>query len=479
MTVQLLTPRERRRRTPVVQRTVRQAQPPAQPGRPVMRSYQADAVRRSQSVDRLTLTTHASPIGTNYFDRCGDEIMSLHYGGALPLLDWMGFQVTNEAYKVLEFIAYVRPEMSDGSPTAGYLTNACADPNGIEFGTTKLSVENFGRLGRTGPTRDIMKPQRFCATDPVYRLDGSRVTSEREWDIRFAVDTLLGDTRKMLITGNSAVSGQFDGLQGWVKTGYTGANASMLDSTVIDWNGNPMTGGSGITWNGNAVGSTFDFLQVFIPAVRNIKTRIMWARQLQNQQIRLGGMIILLPTFAAEGLLDFYSLWSFGKGASNNPMNLQQTEVRQFRNSLVSATNPANLFGYGYITIDNFDIPLLAYDWELIKGPKTFDMYFLTGGIGNTRIWEGEHLSADVAASNYGDKGYMSRDGGRILYLSETDNECSTTKIWMHPRLFCRAPWAQIRVQNVQLDVPGGPLSADPLESSFYPNSSFTPAVIS
>lgn len=477
MTVQLLTPRKQRRRPApqMVQRTVQQL--PQR--RPVVRSYQAEAQERAQSVERLTLTTHATPIGTNYFDQCGDEIMSLHYGGALPLLDWMGFNVTDEAYRVLEFIAYVRPEMSGGNATAGYLANACADPNGIEFGTAKLTVENFGRLGRTGPTREIMKPTRYCATSPVYRLDGTRVTSEREWDIRFATDTLLGDTRKMLITGNSAVAGQFDGLQGWVKTGYTGANGSMLDSTVIDWNGNPMSGGAGITWNGNAIGSTFDFLDVMIPAVRRIKTRILWARELQNQQMRLGDMIIMLPTFAAEGLLNFYALWSFGKGASNNPMTLMQTEVRQFRNNLVSATNPANLFGHGYITIDNVDIPLLAYDWELIKGPKTADIYFLTGAIGSTRIWEGEHLSADIAAQNYGDQGYQSIDGGRILYLSETSNECVVTKLWMHPRLFCRAPWAQIKFQDVQIDVPGGPMSADPLESSFYPNTSFTPAVIS
>lgn len=470
MPVQLLTPRKRRATPQMVQR-VQQL--------PMVRSYQAQAQDRAQSVERLTLTTHATPIGSNYFDRCGDEIMSLHYGGALPLLDWMGFNVTDEVYKVLEFIAYVRPQMTDGSPTVAYLPDPCADPNGIEFGTAKLTVENYGRLGRKGPTRDIMKPTRYCATDPVKRLDGSPVTSEREWDIRFATDQLLADTRKMLITGNSAVSGQFDGLQGWVKTGYTGANGSMLDSTVIDWNGNPMSGGSGITWNGNAVKSTFDFLQVLIPAIRNIKSRIMWARSLQNQQMRLGDMIFVLPTFACEGLLDFYSLWSFGKGASNNPMTLMQTEVRQFRNNLVSATNPANLFGHGYITIDNVDIPLLAYDWELIKGPKTFDMYFLTGGIGSTRIWEGEHLSAARAAREYSDHGYESIDGGRILFKDDTDNECSETKIWMHPRLFCRAPWAQIRVQNVQLEVPGGPLSADPLESSFYPNTSFTPAVIS
>lgn len=454
-----------RAQQPAAQPSIHQLAPP---------SYEAQAVQRAMSVSNL-----ATPIGSNFFDRCGDEIMSLHYGQQLDLLDWMSFNVSDEAYRVLEFIAYNRAALSGGNPTAGHLANACADPNGIEYGTAKLTVENFGRYGRKGPDREIMKPKRYCATDPVRRLDGQVVTSESEWDLRFAVDAMIGDIRRDLITGNASVDGQFDGLEAWVKTSYTGPNADVLKSTVIDWNGNPMAGGAGVTWNGNPLGGTYNLINVLLPAWRRIHQRMMWTRQLQNQRMRLGDGIILLPTMHAQCLLDHYTCWSVCEGGTYSPVNLQQMEARKFRNNLVAADNPNNLFGYGYITLDNTTFPLMAYDPGLIKGPTRGDMYLLIGSVGGVRLWEGEHLSAAVAASEFGEHGYTAVDGGRILTLTETENECFHLKAWMHPRLFCRAPWAQVRFMDVVCSQPGGPLSGDPNDTSFFYNSSFTPAVIS
>jgi len=430
-----------------------------------------------QRATTLTLDTHATPVGCcNFFDTCTTEVMSLHYGGALRLLDWMGWEVGTECYRSIEFIAYTRPAQSGGNPTDGHLANACSDPNGIDFGTAKLTVENFGRYGRVGPTRDMMTPQRYCVTDPVRRLDGELVTSEREWDLRFITDVLLQDIRRDLVTGNSAVPGQFGGLNEWIATGYAGPNGAMLDSIVINWNGNTMAGGAGITWNGAAVSAAVNFVDVLLPAFRRILQRIMWARQLANQQLVLGDMIIKLPTFMAQCLLDHYTCWSVCEGSVYNPVSLQQREARAFRNNLVSASNPANLFGNGYITLDNVTIPLLAYDWGTIKGPTTGDIYFLTRGIGSTRIWEGEHLSATEAATQYEQHGYFDIDGGRILGTTVVENECSKMKAWLHPRLFCRAPWAQMRFIDVVCDTPGGPLSPDPSETSFFPLDSFSSA---
>jgi hypothetical protein len=73
-----------------VQRTqVPQARPSIHQQAP--QTYEAQAVQRAMSVSNL-----ATPIGTNFFDRCGDEIMSLHYGQQLDLLDWMGFEVSDD-----------------------------------------------------------------------------------------------------------------------------------------------------------------------------------------------------------------------------------------------------------------------------------------------------------------------------------------------------------------------------------------------
>jgi hypothetical protein len=483
MTIQLIGQKSKLPPLRMVQRSQTEVvSPPA--------SLEQQAYARSQIVPRrsptyhapnilraLTLSTAATPFGCcNFFDRCNDEIMSLHFGGTLGLLDWMNFQVSDECYKVLEFISYNRP--ANGS--AGYLADPCADPNGIEYGTSKLTLEDFGRYGRTGPTRDIMKPKRFCATDPVRRLDGVPVTSEREWDMRFATDVILQDINRHSVTGNAAVPGQFGGLEYWVKNGYPGPNGKTLDSIVINWAGNNLAGAGGgaKTWNGAAIAAAFEWFDVLKAAVRNIKQRISWARQLANQPMMLGDMILALPTFLGYCVLDAYACYTICGGGQFTPVNLQQSEVRTFRDNLVRADNPSNLFGAGYITIDNMDIPLMNWDWGLIKGPQRGDIYLLTGAIGGVRIWEGEHLSAETAASEYGELGYESFDEGRMLGTVVTENECRLMKFWMHPRMFCRAPWTQIRFADVECDTPGTPLSPDPTETSFFPQgSSFTPAV--
>ncbi len=421
----------------------------------------------------LTLDDTATPFGCcNYFDRCTDEILTLHYRGALGLLDWMGFGVSQDCYRTIEFINFVRPEQSGGSCTSGHIGDPCDDPNGFEFGTCKLTVEDFGRYGRHGPVRDIMTPKRYCQSDPRWRLDGTPVKDEREWDMRFAMDVVLDDIRRHLVVGNSATAGQFDGLEQWVATGY---DCSMLDSIVIDWSGNTMDGGAGITWNGTAIAATWDFVDVLQAAYRRIRRRIGWAATLSSQRMGLGDMILLMPDFMATCLLDYYTCWSVCAGSEYNEVNLQSYEARAFRDSLIAGV-PENMFGAGFIRLDGQAIPIMPYDWELIKGPTTADIYLLTGAVGSNRIWEGEHLSAQEAARIRGGLGYFTTDGGRVLGKYDVDNECEQLKLWMHPRLFCRAPWAQVRFQDVVCAGVTDPMSPDPCDTSFYPETSFTAA---
>jgi len=416
--------------------------------------------------DLTAVDDTATPFGCcNYFDRCTDEVLTLHYRGTLGLLDWMGFNVSDDCYRSIEFINFTRPEQSAGTCTRGHIGNPCDDPEGYEFGTCKLTVEDFGRYGRKGPVRTMMQPKNYCKTDPRRRLDGTLVTDEREWDMRFAMDVLLDDIRRDLVVGNSATAGQFDGLQQWVATGY---DCAMLDSIVINWNGNGMGGGAGITWNGNAVAATFDFIDVLLAAYRRVRRRISWAATLNTQQMRRGDMILVMPHFMATCLLDFFTCWSVCAGAQYEPVNLQTYEARTFRTQLLGG-----LFGFGEITLDGFPIPILAYDWEMIDSATVGDTYLLTGSVGANRIWEGEHLSASEAARNFGDLGYFQTDGGRILGKRDVDNECYETKIWQHPRLFCKAPWAQVRFQDVACEGVTDPISPDPCDTSFFPETSF------
>jgi len=183
-----------------------------------------------------------------------------------------------------------------------------------------------------------------------------------------------------------------------------------------------------------------------------------------------------MPWHWALCLLDFYTCWSVC--ADGDPqVFLNSLDGRSFRDQL-----NGGLFGAGYIMLDGDVIPILAYDWDLIKGPKTADMYLLTGAVGSFRIWEGEYLSADASLTSFfsdpsaGADAYFSTDGGRVLGRVDTNNLCRSMKLWMSLRLFCRAPWAQVRFQNVQCERALSPLSPDPLESSFYPDSSFSVA---
>ena len=427
--------------------------------------------RLVQRHGELTVETSATPFGCcNYFDRCTDELMSLHFGGTLPLLDWIGFEVSDVCVKTFEFMTYLRADRTEqGAASAGYLSDPCATPNTWEFGTCKLTIEDFGRYGRRGKTREVMKPAKYCITEPRRRLDGSVVTDEREWDLRWTTDQIINDISRDIIVGNSSNPGQMDGLETLVSTGY---DCAPLDSIVIDWNGNPMSGGAGVTWNGAAVAATYDFVDVLNAVIRRIKQRISMAPSLRNQALNLGDMILVMPTNVAQCLLDFYTCWSVCAGAQYNEVSLQTYEARTFRNSLMGG-----LFGFGQITIDGIPIPIMGYDWGLIKGPKTADIYLLTGQVGSMKMWGAEHLSAQTAAATYGNAGYFSTDGGRILGLYTNDNECIQLREWMHPRLYTIAPWAQVRFQNVQCEQPGGFMSIDPEESSFFYQSSFTPAV--
>ena len=425
---------------------------------------------------QMTVSNAASPFGCcNFFDQCTDEIMSLTYRGVLQLLDWMGFNVTEDCYRSVEYISYLRPEMNGDTPTVAYLSDACAEPNGIEFGACKLTVEDFGLLGRRSPERKILKPSKYCMTYPRYRLDGQRIMDEREWDLLFTMDTLLDDVRRMLITGNASTPGQFDGLERWVRTGYS---CTPLDSFVINWNGNPMTGGAGITYNGAAIPGTFELMDILLDINSQINQRISWSPMLRNQTMRPGQKILVMPTFMVRCLLDHYTCWSICPSDANSTKFLNTLDARQFRNDLMPG-----MFGYGFIDLDGEPIPILAYDWELIKGPKTGDIYFLTGGVGDFRIWEGEHLSAEVALrENLGMEeamvhGFFSLDGGRVLGKSDVENLCRVFKLWLSLRLFNKAPWAQARIQSVQCERPLGVLSPDPLYTSAYPLTSFASAV--
>jgi hypothetical protein len=407
------------------------------------------------------------------FSLCGDgDLLSLSFEGQQPLLDWIGWVPSDEYFKRRDFLSWIRPEYSTGSPTVGYVGDPCGEANGVEYGVCDFSIEDFARLRRHGPTRDMTQnDMKHCVNQPRYRLDGTQIMDNTEYDLRLVAEVLLQDFKRMLISGNANTAGQFDGLARLIKSGYTnskGHRCKLMDSIVIDWNGNSLNGGSGITWNGAAVASSFNFIDVLLAAFRRVIQRIRLAPSLAAQRRSVGDMILVMPSGLINCVLKSYTCWSVCDGGQYNEVALQSYEARKFREGL-----NGGMFGDGRIFLDSFEIPLLGYDWGLINGPTRGDIYLLTGQIGSVKTLQGEYLNLNGVPQQ--DDRFTITDGGRIMHWSEREKTCIRWYSEMRPRLIAWAPWAQVRFQDVKCTEPGGFLSPDPTETSFFPESSFFP----
>lgn len=427
---------------------------------------------------RLTVSDAASIFGCcGLFDLCSDEdILSLTLQSADPLLDWLGWQASVLCEKRMNFITWQGPDgIAAGAPTEGYLADPCAEPNTYEFGTCDWYIQDFGRLRRAGPVRDATENQvRYCENEPRWRRDGSRVSDEQEWDALFSAEALLQDIRRYTVTGNAGTGGLYNGFQQLVVNNYTnstGRRCATMDSVVTDWNGNDMNGAGGgaITWNGNAVNGTPNFVDMLLDVFRRIRQRIQWAPRL-NRPLSVGDIVLVMPTFLTRCLLDAYTCWSVCEGAQYNEANLDTFEARQFRNNLMGGT-----FGDGRIFLDGFEIPLLGWDWDgMINGPTTGDVYMLTGSIGNVKTMYYEYLDMRTAADLQGK--LVPMETGRFLRWVESDETCYTQRLEIRPRIISWAPWANARFQDVVCTIPTGPMSPDPTQTSYFPETSFSVA---
>lgn len=416
------------------------------------------------SIDTSTPTIYGCEA---LFDICSDNaLMSLSFEGSSPFLDWLGWIKTNTCLVKKNFITYVRAAATapGGTETAGWLSDPCASPNGVEWDHCDFTLQDFARLRREGPVRDITKLDlKYCELQPRYRLDGTMITDDREYDMRLITEVQLQDLKQMVIDGNASTAGQFSGLQQLIKTGYTGSDGiacELMDSIVVDWNDNGMDGGSGATWNGGAIASTVDFVELLTAIYRRIRHRIRMAPSLASQSLKVGDIIIVMPEDFIPCLLDAYTCWSVCDG---DYMQLNTLEGRQFRDKLLGG-----MFGAGKITLEGMEIPIMPYDYGTIIHEDVFDLYMLTGQVGNVKILHGEYNDLSGVAAKRGDR--FATDGGRLLTWREDDHTCEQQFQEMQPRLVCWAPWAQARVQNVKCSMVGGIISSDPWSEYFpYP----------
>ncbi|HEY65551.1 MAG TPA: hypothetical protein G4O02_13375 [Caldilineae bacterium] len=411
----------------------------------------------------LTLSTMASMYGPNgLFHICGDnDLLSLTIEPE-PFLDWLGWKPNNESTQLVKLISYIGPEgTAGGSPTGGTAA-ACDDPSGVEFGTCEILLPDKGRIKRAGPVRDITENnRRVCDQYPLYFKDGRRIEHEIVWSLTLAGVALRQDLKRMVVAGNSNNANEFAGLQQLVNTGYKnvhdGRRCSAMDSIVIDWGGNDMSTGP------NGVHGLVDYL---IDIVRRIRQRAMWAN-LGN--IAVGDMVLMMPSFLRDCLLDAFTCWSVCPGRQYNEANLNTFEARTFRNTLNGGQ-----YGMGQIFVDGTPVPIITYDWQSfgqVGGAFTGDIYVLTRRIGNVPVLWGQYIDmtdpAQAFAEEAGYMHYRAVDGGRFLTYWKTDNECTQAVIVMRPNVYLSAPWAQARIASVACQRPLPPLSPDPT-SDYY-----------
>lgn len=409
------------------------------------------------------------------FDLCGDaDLMSLSFSGTEPLLDWIGWQRTDVCKIIKNFVTWVRPARTgQGAASVGYVSNPCSDGNEVEWGGCDFTLDGFGRLRRKTPVRDITQlGLRLCEQQPRYRLDGSPITDDMEFDMRLATEVMLQNLKQYIVTGSFGTAGLFDGLEALVKDGYLnskGQPCSIMDSIVVDWNGNNLDGGNGITWNGSGVANTYSLVDVFLAIYRRIRQRISWAPPLAAQNLSVGDMVIVGTSSFLQCLMDSFTCWTVCPGQSfYNVTADTRAALRDFRNNLMGG-----MFGAGRIFLDGFEIPLIAYDWGLQKGGNHSDAYFLTGSVGNIKLLNGQYNDmAGVPGRGQAGQLFDVTDGGRMLTWVDADNTCVNRQVEMQPRLLMWAPWAQARIEDVVCTQPGGQISPDP-DSSFFPETSF------
>ncbi len=393
-----------------------------------------------------------------------DAIMSLSFAGRYsPLFDWLGFEPT-KIFRVHEyFISYIAADgAAAGTPTDGWITDPCAPGETVEWGSADFAVEGFGRIRRRSPVRELTEVDlRYSEAQPVYRIDGSLITDELEWDYYQVTSAMVQDLHRMLILGNKTTAGQFDGLQRLVNYGYTtttGAIATEMDSIVIDYNGNsfaPAGGATGVTFNGNPITDGYNFIDILKSVVNRIQTRVRMAPTL-NAQLQNQDMALVLPQDWIDTLLDAYTCYTV---CGNDVTRMDSFEARNYRASLAGG----GMFNAGVIRIHGIDISLLPYDFELNNGDGTCDMYLLTRGAGNTPFLRGQFN--DLSTVSKGD--FTATDRGLLMTWETTDHTCYQRHAEAQLRLVARAPWAQARFANVGGDLILGSISGDPLSSVF------------
>lgn len=470
----------------------------------------AEAIESMGSTKReLTLTGQPYWMGlTDIFPLCGpNDITRLFYQGKNRLIEWVGVRRATAHRYERTFISYDMPQgFTTGDITNGLPISLCEPGAGFEWGTCDQIISGFGRIVASGPVRaDGGNDLRLCETSPRYTVGDELITDEDDWDMSNLLSSIMTYMSINTIVGNKATTFQHDGLERIIKTGYTNSNGSvcpLMDSTIINWGGGPMCGGT----QGDAdadpdpIPSDFD---ASTPVVSNsggaplvlseavnknflnlyYVLRSVFYRNIERldhtdlPRLREGDVAIFMPRHAIQCLVDCAVCW-LECGGDFVRMDSQTAIDR--RREFMNDGNP-------YITFDGFRVPLVAFNpfgktgdtGDVVTGimdnaDGTVDILMLYKSVGNRRVLTLEYNpldDADNPDSVPNENGQFLANQSYRLFCKQ--NTLTTTWRWVSD-----APWLQVRIENVlcsnqvfNLDVAPRPtyLATNPV-TNFYTN---------
>ena len=436
--------------------------------------HPSDNVERSKKISRGDELTNPATNDGIYnqllFDLCGkNDLVSLSLFGAYnKAIDAVG-TITSEVNHIHEdMIVYVSASgAAAAAPTSGVHTDPCAAGYSVESGGCVFELTGWGRLRRTSDVRDVTDViEKFCENQPIYDIAGDAIDNDYEWDVVRLMSVIIHDFQRLFITGNNAVAGEADGLEQLVTYGYTNpdtaAACSAMDSTVVDYNGNPIcptTGAVNVTVNGVAITDGYSLLDFIKSFLRRTAQRVNMS-SLVGAPLHIG----LATTETLNCLIDCH-VCDIVCGSDVERMDSfeARTEIARLRQEF-GATSALVLSFEGYPVI------FYAYDWSLYDSVSGYsDMYILTPTVGNQPLLR-IHTKKMSKALDVTDKSgtqFKVTDQDRVLSWESWDHTCYTVSAEMQWRVYCPAPWAQMRVQNVACTTPLGGISSDPLSALF------------
>jgi len=430
---------------------------------------------------RENLTSSGAPYWmgqTDIFPLCGPgDITRLFYQGNNRLLEWVGVSRATAFRYERTYIGYTMPQgFTTGDITNGLPISLCQPNSGYEWTTCDYVVSGFGELMESGPTRvNGGNSLKYCERSPRYTVDGVQIDDEDDWDMSMLLEALMTHMGIRTLIGNKSTTYDHDGLYQIIKTGYTNSNGSLcplMDSTVVDWGGGPMCGGTqGDADAGPAIPSDFE---ADTPVVSNsggdplilseavnanflnlyYVLRSIFYRHLERldrttlPRLTEGDMAIFMPRHAIQCLIDCAVCWLECGG---NYVRMDSQTAIDRRRQFMNNGNP-------FIDFDGFRVPLIAFNpmgqtgatddpviGALDNDDGTVDILFLVKSVGNRRVLRLEYNPLDDADG----AGYTSNENGQFLAKQEWDMYCKQNNLRTTWRWVSDAPWLQTRIENV------------------------------